>query len=91
MKLIGPELLLKRATMKRSALTPRNVHPSNLIHRTSPKPSDPADIEEAKRRFAICIACEHARDDGFACDIYTGCCLGRFRAVAGSHCPAGKW
>ena len=58
----------------------------------SPAPApDPAAVAEARRRFAICRTCEHARDDGFACDLYAGCCLGKFRTIATSHCPSSKW
>jgi len=52
---------------------------------------DPAAVTEAHRRFAICKACEHSRDDGFACDLYASCCLGRFRSSLASHCPADHW
>lgn len=50
-----------------------------------------ARLAEIKRRFAICKACEHARDDGFACALHTGCCFGRFRSDLANACPAGRW
>jgi len=50
-----------------------------------------ARLAEIKRRFAICKACEHARDDGFACALHAGCCLGRFRSDLANACPAGRW
>lgn len=53
--------------------------------------SDPVAIAEAQRRFAICKACEHSSDDGFACDLYHDCCFGRFRSGLDNHCPQQKW
>jgi len=50
-----------------------------------------ARLAEIKRRFAICKACEHSRDDGFACALHTGCCFGRFRSDLANRCPAGRW
>jgi len=50
-----------------------------------------ARLAEIKRRFAICKACEHARDDGFACVLHAGCCFGRFRSDLANACPAGRW
>ena len=58
------------------------------------RPESPAAIvtpAEAQRRFAICSACGHSRDNGFACALHPGCCLGKFRAGRASHCPAAKW
>jgi anaerobic ribonucleoside-triphosphate reductase activating protein len=48
-------------------------------------------VAEAKRRFAICKACEHSLDDGFACRLCTCCCLGKFCVASENHCPAEKW
>ena len=50
-----------------------------------------ARLAEIKRRFAVCKACEHSRDDGFACALHTGCCFGRFRSDLANACPAGRW
>ena len=50
-----------------------------------------ASAEEAKRRFAICRACEHSRDDAFACALHPGCCFGKYRTVTANHCPQGHW
>jgi len=50
-----------------------------------------ARLAEIKRRFAICKACEHSRDNGFACALHTGCCFGRFRSDLASLCPADRW
>jgi hypothetical protein len=50
-----------------------------------------ARLAEIKRRFAICKACEHSRDDGFACALHTGCCFGRFRSDLANRCPTGRW
>ena len=52
---------------------------------------DPVAIAETERRFGICKACAHLRDDGCACALYDGCCFGRFRANPMSRCPARKW
>jgi hypothetical protein len=41
--------------------------------------------------FAIFCACEHSRNDAFACDLHPACCFGRFRSVSGNRCPAGQW
>jgi hypothetical protein len=63
----------------------------------SPPPARPANspnqvsAKEAKRRFTICRACEHSRDDAFACNLHHGCCFGKFRSVEENHCPDGKW
>ena len=59
--------------------------------RLSASLSDPAIEAEVKRRFAICKTCEHSRDDGFACNLHTGCCFGRWRSNPENHCPDGQW
>ncbi len=59
--------------------------------RPSPSSTDPAIDVEAKRRFAICKNCKHSRDDGFACDLHTGCCFGRWRSNPENNCPEGMW
>ena len=52
---------------------------------------DPAAVAEIQRRFEICKACEHLRDDGFACALHSACCFGRFRSDLANRCPAGRW
>ena len=52
---------------------------------------DLATTEEAKRRFEICKTCEHSRDNGFACDLYHGCCFGKFRSNTNNRCLDGHW
>ena len=34
---------------------------------------------------------EHSLDEGFGCELYEGCCFGRWRAMPQSHCPDGRW
>jgi hypothetical protein len=53
--------------------------------------SDDEGLAEIKRRFALCKACAHSRDDGFACTLHRGCCFGRWRSNPANHCPAGRW
>ena len=53
--------------------------------------ADSAALAESKRRFEICKTCEHSRDNGFVCDLYHGCCFGKYRAILQNHCRAGKW
>lgn len=50
----------------------------------------PEAIVESKRLFEICKACEHGRDNAFACNLYHGCCFGKFRSNPASQCPIGK-
>lgn len=47
-------------------------------------------LAEIKRRFAVCKACEHSRDNGFACALHRGCCFGRWRSNLDNHCPVGR-
>ena len=59
-----------------------------------PQIAVPAQISElAKQRFEICKACEHAREAGFKCDLYKGCCFGAKRTDPKNRCPADppKW
>ena len=52
---------------------------------------DPEAVAEAKRRFAVCKGCEHSLDEGFGCELYEGCCFGRWRAQIHNRCPARRW
>ena len=54
-------------------------------------PPDPATIAEVQRRFEICKACEHSRDNTFACALHPTCCFGRYRGDLENHCPQAKW
>ena len=56
----------------------RSVLPQETL-RQVPQGPVVAAVAEDQRRFAICKACDHARDDGFVCDLYHSCCLGKFR------------
>jgi hypothetical protein len=53
----------------------------------------PDTVAEIKRRFTLCKACEHSRDDGFACAQLRGCCFGRRRSNPANRCRAtlAKW
>ncbi|MCK4625177.1 MAG: hypothetical protein KAV00_07700 [Phycisphaerae bacterium] len=72
---------------------------ADRTHQASRQTPDPEAIAESgstrlteiKRRFAICKACEHSRDDGFACDLYHDCCFGKFRSTLKNRCPDGHW
>ena len=68
----------------------KSKSPSHTPRFSAPLP-DPAIEAEAKRRFAICKDCQHSCDDGFACELHTGCCFGRWRSNPENHCPAGQW
>ena len=46
---------------------------------------------EAKRRFAICQACEHSRNNAFACALHLGCCFGKHRSKPSARCPDRRW
>jgi len=93
------EQLLQYATLKRSDLAPRAARRSSRRSNNSPPDpaspgsavASPATVAEAQRRFAICKTCPHSCDDGFACELYDGCCFGRFRSAAANHCPFGLW
>lgn len=50
-----------------------------------------ASIAESKRRFDICRTCEHSRDNAFACNLYPGCCFGKFRSNTNNRCLDGHW
>jgi len=52
---------------------------------------DMLNVELSKQRFEICKPCEHAKQDGFKCDLYKRCCFGRYRSKPESKCPMGKW
>jgi len=82
--------LRKYLPARMRARTARRPQPPTLIS-GSRTTFDPVAAAEAQRRFAICKACEHSRDDGFACALHTGCCFGRWRAMPDSKCPKGKW
>lgn len=62
------------------------------VSRSAPRkaaPQQPIDeklVEEVKRRWAICKACEHSENDGDRCRKYTSCCFGKYRGAAGSVC-----
>lgn len=45
----------------------------------------------SKARFEICKGCAESLESGFACRLYSGCCLGNRRADPTFHCPANKW
>lgn len=70
---------------------PFTSKPPSHTPRLSASLPDLAIEAEAKRRFTICMTCEHSRDDGFACEFHTGCCFGRWRSNPESHCPDGQW
>ncbi|MFW6106807.1 MAG: hypothetical protein ACOC8H_01460 [bacterium] len=87
-------------TIRRRQLRLRDARPAIDAAATAPDPAvlaDPAaanaraDIAEIQRRFTICKTCQHARDNAFACELFKGCCFGRFRSGLVSNCPAGKW
>ena len=87
------------ATIRRADLNVRVVRSRYGQHegaavapaQQSSAPPDPATAAEVQRRFDICKACEHSRDNAFACALHPGCCFGKFRGKAASRCPEGKW
>ena len=93
---VAPGLHAAQPIPAREAPPPRE----GVVSQPTPEPDADAQaaaeavvarLAEIKRRFAICKTCEHARDDGFACALHTGCCFGRFRSDLASACPAGRW
>lgn len=51
-----------------------------------------AETPEAKKRWDICMKCEHKKDDnvfGFRCN-KCGCIL-KYKVNSDSTCPVGKW
>jgi len=49
--------------------------------------------ELSKQRYEVCKACDQAKEQAFACSLYTGCCFGQWRTQPTSQCPASppKW
>lgn len=77
-------------TRDRASMSVRVAIRADGSRPAAPTP-DPAAIAESQRRFAICKACDHSRDDGFTCDLYHDCCFGRFRSAPANHCPQELW
>lgn len=77
--------------IRRRDLSVHVAHTATGRARQASQTADPAATAESKRRFAICKACEHSRDNGFRCILYKGCCFGKFRSVVANQCPDGKW
>ena len=78
--------------IRRRDLSVRVAHTATgRTQQASRQTTDPEAIAETKRRFDICKTCEHSRDNAFACNLYHGCCFGKYRAKAGNPCPRGKW
>ncbi|MFW6106666.1 MAG: hypothetical protein ACOC8H_00750, partial [bacterium] len=50
-----------------------------------------ADSTALIRPLRICKACEHSRDNAFACALHRTCCFGRWRSGPANHCPANLW
>ena len=88
---VAPGLHAARPVPARQVPPPREGAPPQPPPPDTAAQVPAAHLAEIARRFAICKACEHARDDGFACTLHTGCCFGRFRSDIANACPAGRW
>ena len=48
-------------------------------------------INTGSQRFYECKRCAKSRNQAFACELYSGCCFGAWRANPTNKCPIGKW